>query len=281
MHQRLSVSGLCFPRDDLGVTVDRLEEVGATSTTIQASKLRAFGWDAGLGRLAGSSVRVAGFVDGVPTLDLGRPDTWDTTRTRMIATVDAAAQLGARVVYVLTGRLFAPGGGSAPWVESADAFVAAIEPVATHARSSGVQLAVEPTSSLYADFNIVHSLADAALLLDRCDLGVCLDLLHVWTEARLEERIADLAGRIALVQLADQAPDHRSLPNGVVPGDGMIPLRRALRAVLDAGYDGPIDLELCGPAIDAEGEVAAIRRAVAWLEPVLVELGLPAGHPIA
>ena len=49
----------------------------------------------------------------------------------------------------------------------------------------------------------------------------------------------------------------------VVIGDGDIPLRRLCRALADAGYDGWYDIELLGPAIEAEGYEAVVPRAIA------------------
>ena len=66
---------------------------------------------------------------------------------------------------------------------------------------------------------------------------------------------------IRLVQVSDFAVGTLSTPNRLVPGDGDIPLDRILGQVLDAGYAGCFDLELIGPAIEAEGY--AVRRSPA------------------
>ena len=49
----------------------------------------------------------------------------------------------------------------------------------------------------------------------------------------------------------------------VVMGDGDIPLRRIVRALDDAGYAGWYDIELLGPAIEAEGYESVVPRAAA------------------
>ncbi len=51
------------------------------------------------------------------------------------------------------------------------------------------------------------------------------------------------------------------------------PLIWILAAVLESGYDGPFDLELLGPRIDAEGGRAALRRGAARLSELLSGLG--------
>jgi sugar phosphate isomerase/epimerase len=49
----------------------------------------------------------------------------------------------------------------------------------------------------------------------------------------------------------------------VVIGDGDIPLARIVRALAAAGYAGWYDIELLGPAIEAEGYEAVVPRAIA------------------
>ncbi|MGB8363806.1 MAG: hypothetical protein ACLQUZ_06235 [Rhizomicrobium sp.] len=62
------------------------------------------------------------------------------------------------------------------------------------------------------------------------------------------------------VQFSDYVYGDRTIPERAVPGDGAIPLDRLVGWVLDAGYTGAFDMELGGPRIRAEGELAAARR---------------------
>jgi sugar phosphate isomerase/epimerase len=65
----------------------------------------------------------------------------------------------------------------------------------------------------------------------------------------------------------------RSLPARAVPGDGVIPLRRITEWLLRAGYRGAFDLELLGPRIEQERQLAAVRRACAYYGDLLESLG--------
>jgi sugar phosphate isomerase/epimerase len=78
--------------------------------------------------------------------------------------------------------------------------------------------------------------------------------------------------RIRLVQVSDYAVGTLSTPARLVPGDGDIPIARILGQVLDAGYDGCFDLELIGPAIEAEGYERAVPRAITALDGLLAEV---------
>jgi len=79
--------------------------------------------------------------------------------------------------------------------------------------------------------------------------------------------------RIGIVQVSDFAVGTLSTPNRLVAGDGDIPLRRIIGDLLEAGYTGLFDLELVGPAIEAEGYRGAIGRSCAYLSELLSDLG--------
>jgi hypothetical protein len=47
-----------------------------------------------------------------------------------------------------------------------------------------------------------------------------------------------------------------------------------MRLVLDAGYDGPFDLEILGPRIEEEGYRASIARSLQRAHEMLGRLGV-------
>ena len=119
----------------------------------------------------------------------------------------------------------------------------------------------------------MHTLRDAVDLARRLDVGVCMEVNACWAERDLAATVAEQVDRLALVQVSDYAIGTLSTPARLVPGDGDIPLERILGQVLAAGYEGRFDLELVGPAIDAEGYEASSRRALAALGSMLESLG--------
>ena len=80
-----------------------------------------------------------------------------------------------------------------------------------------------------------------------------MEINACWAERGLAATDRGRRRPLALVQVSDFAVGTLSTPNRLVPGDGDIPLARILGQVLGAGYRGCFDLELIGPAIDAEG----------------------------
>jgi sugar phosphate isomerase/epimerase len=182
---------------------------------------------------------------------------------RVAGHLEAAAALGADCLMVLPG--------SAPdlsWEEAAARASPLFETLVGVAREAGVRLAIEPTSQLRMDLAFLHTFDEALDFVDRISspwLGVVLELCNAWIERRLYTNIRDRTDRIAVVQVSDFRIGAVSASDRVVVGDGDIPLRRILGALAAAGYDRWYDLELLGPAIEAEGYEAVVPRAVARL----------------
>jgi sugar phosphate isomerase/epimerase len=100
-----------------------------------------------------------------------------------------------------------------------------------------------------------------------------MEINACWAERDLAATVRAGVDTLRLVQVSDFAVGTLSTPNRLVPGDGDIPLARIVGDVLAAGYAGCFDLELIGPAIDAEGYDTAIPRAVAATDALLRAAG--------
>lgn len=245
MHDRLSVHSVTFYGDSPAALHARWEALGLTRLSILDSQLAD-------PQLAGHRIDAVYHLFAGGHLQSDRED----TRTALTAVIDAAADTGARMIYMLTG-----GRGSLTWREAAEEFCAAVAPCAAHARARGVALAIENASSLYADLHIAHSLRDTIALAEMAGLGICIDLFHCWAEADLPALVERALPRTELVQLSDYVLGDRALPARAVPGDGAIPIEPFVAQVLAGGYAHGFDLELIGPRIEAEGRMAAARRA--------------------
>jgi sugar phosphate isomerase/epimerase len=79
--------------------------------------------------------------------------------------------------------------------------------------------------------------------------------------------------RCHLVQVSDYVLGDRGFPCRAVPGDGGIPLEEIISWILEAGYQGPFDLELFGPRIEREGHYEAVARTGDRLGEMLIRLG--------
>ncbi len=267
---RLSVSPLSTPTWTLEEDLALAARLGLGRTSLALGKLLGDGPGDGPGagldrvRAAGLTVDVvypgAGF-------DLDDPSRWAATRAELSAAVSVAADTGARAVMVNgAGRRLDHEG-------SARAFAAALAPLREEAAGRGVRLAVEPVRPQFAYAAFLHTLADGLALAEALDLDLVVDVTHCWWEPNLDRSLAAAAGRAATVHLADLRLDgpviHRS-----VPGEGDLPLAAFVDRLLGAGYRGPFEIELTGPAADPEG--TALVRAVDAVTALLDRAG-PAG----
>ena len=247
VHPRICVSGISTWNQSIADDVALYNILGIH--TIGAS-LRKLASDDDVKGLANSGLEVANVI-GVGHSGLPHA-------------LEVANQLSAPAVVFTTGPA-----GPLAWEDAADRLGVALSDIPRR----DVRLCLEHTNSLRVDVSFVHTLRDAIDLARRLDIDVCMEINACWAERDLPRTIADGIDRIGIVQVSDFAVGTLSTPNRLVPGDGDIPLRRILDRLLDAGYVGVFDLELVGPAIEAEGYARTLERSCAYLSELLTELG--------
>lgn len=266
MHERLSVHSVSFP----GATLDQLETHWRALRLRRLSLIEFQLFDPLLvpviqrNDYAVEAVYHLFAAGRLPT----NPEGAASARTCLARVIDAAAAVGARTVYMLTG-----GRGALGWEQAADRFCSVIAPCVRAAEQAGVALAIENASSLYADLHLTHTLRDTTTLAEMAGIGVCVDLFHCWTEADLPALVQHALPRTRLIQLSDYVLGDRALPARAVPGDGVIPIEPFISQVLAAGYTHGFDLELIGPRIDEEGHFDATRRACTAITAMLNRIG--------
>jgi sugar phosphate isomerase/epimerase len=117
-----------------------------------------------------------------------------------------------------------------------------------------VKLGIEPFHpALMAERSVIVTLAQALGIAERFDpnqVGVVVDVYHVFWDPDLFSQIARASGRILGFHVNDWVVPTRDplLERGMM-GDGVIELRRIRAAVGDAGYAGPIEVEIFNPEI--------------------------------
>jgi sugar phosphate isomerase/epimerase len=263
MHARLSVSTIGFGPIPVVDLLEPLEACGITRVGVPIVQLETGNRAANVAALRSSGFDVTDVVEPM-VFTLADPSAWDAQRARLRRCVDLAADVGAPVLYITTGPA-----GQLLWEDAARNFRDAIAPVLGHARAAGVTLAVENTTTMRADLGFLHRLADTVEAAELGGVAVCADLFAAWTDRDLHDALMSGAGRFALVQVADFVLGTLQTPDRVVPGDGDIPIARQLAWLDKSGYTGPIELELLGPRITAEGPAAAAKRAAAVVTALL------------
>jgi sugar phosphate isomerase/epimerase len=180
--------------------------------------------------------------------------------------IDEAAQLGAPLVVLVCGA--APG---QPLEVSRQQIADGIAAVLDHARQAGVRLAVEPLHPMYADArSAINTLRQANDLCDRlaaANLGVAVDVYHLWWDPELQAEIARCgrAGRIFAFHVCDwRTPTEDLLNDRGLMGEGCIDIRRIRGWVEQAGFQGWIEVEIFSNrywASDQHEFLAKIKQA--------------------
>jgi sugar phosphate isomerase/epimerase len=153
--------------------------------------------------------------------------------------------------------------------ELADRFLGSVPSLAVAcraARAAGLRLAIENHGDLESG-----QLLEVLARVDAPDvLGVCFDTANA---LRVGEDVVQAAAAFAphldLVHLKDIEPvarqiDHVSGPCSVAYGTGIVPLEETLDVLRQAGFDGPVCVEL-GQIAPGDDEIALVELCLAWL----------------
>jgi sugar phosphate isomerase/epimerase len=157
--------------------------------------------------------------------------------------VRLAAEFSADHVIAFTGGLPNAGTRLHDGRTQAEDAIAALAEVA---RDAGIALAVEPLHPmLLGDRTVLATMGAANDLCERLDLGVVVDSHHVWWDPLLSAELTRAQGRIRGFHVNDWLiPMPHPLNGRGMMGDGIIDLAGLWRDVQDAGYSGPIEVEI-------------------------------------
>jgi len=262
MHERLSVSAVSSWTWTLDEDLRFWVDTGIDHVGLSFRKLEEAGLPDAVVRIADAGLRVSNIVE-LGWWDLADHSTWSAQQDRVLAALDAAAQLGGCLVLT-TG----PARGL-DWDAACDALAIALAPVLASAQQHDVVVTLEHTGPLRLDLSFCTTARDGVDLARRVGTGLCLEVNSCFAERDLAWTIALASDVLAHVQLSDFVIGSLCTPDRAVPGDGDIPLASIFGATLEAGYSGAFELEMVGPRIEDEGYASAIARGVAYLDDLL------------
>lgn len=145
--------------------------------------------------------------------------------------------------------------------------IAALEP---YAKEHNVRLVLEPLHPMYAaDRAVLSTLGQALDIAEPFapeTVGVVVDTFHVWWDPQLQEQIAR-AGRerrIASYQICDfNLPIAQdALKSRGMMGDGHIDFPTISRWVAEAGYTGPVEVEIFNAEINAQDASVTLQTMI-------------------
>ena len=206
-------------------------------------KVREYGLPESKRLLASSGLRVSSLCRGgwFPAASREKREARIEDNRRAIA---EAAELGTRVLVLVCGP--APDNDIAGGRLMVEEALARLLP---EAEAAGVALGIEPLHPMFAaDRSVIVTLAEANTLVEKFHsdaLGVVIDAYHVWWDPQVLPQIARAGGHILGYHVSDwPVPLPDPLLGRAMMGDGRINLRLLRSAVEDAGYTGPIEVEI-------------------------------------
>jgi len=136
------------------------------------------------------------------------------------------------------------------------------------AKALGITMVIEPVHPFIHANGYIHTLRHAARVTSRVEnTGICLDAVHLYWDADLDDDIRTYADQICMVQLADfskEAMAQRRWGRANL-GEGVVPLKPIVRAIDAAGFQGPYESELL-LKLPHDECIAAARSSRLWLE---------------
>jgi protein FrlC len=181
---------------------------------------------------------------------------------RFCRAADICATLGARYLFLTSGRGYETEAPEVAWNRAVDA----LGRIAEHAHRNGIRCLLEPLQRV--ETNILLNAQGLRRMLD--DIGadnidVVLDTVAMATAGDTVADYLRLFGpRVAHVQLVDGTPGGH-----LVWGDGTLPLGRYVSELAAGGYAGKITFEPFGNGSYALDPITAWKRCLAAIEPYI------------
>jgi sugar phosphate isomerase/epimerase len=175
---------------------------------------------------------------GIPGME-GPPDPAERVAS-ICASMHRLAPFEPESVLCLTG----PAGDLEPG-RARELVVEGLKDVAAAAREAGVRFGLEPAHpAQHETASFVNTLADALELLEDAglpDVGIMVDTYNLWHER--PEAVAAIVDRVTGLHVADEPPDPERTDR-VLPGEGGRRSADIARALVDAGWEGYLDVEI-------------------------------------
>ncbi len=209
-------------------------------------KLADLGVDEGARRLRGEGMTVTAYCVGglLGERDDARFQARLDDNRRII---DEASAIGAQCVMMVAGGLPE---GSRDLVGLRERCLEGIAALMPHAKQAGVPLALEPLHPMTsANRSCLTTLRQANDWYEQLgggdELGIAVDVYHVWWDPDLDEQIARAKNRILAFHVSDWLMDtvDLRLDRGMM-GDGVIDIPRIRSLVEAAGYKGFVEVEI-------------------------------------
>lgn len=178
--------------------------------------------------------------------------------------IEEAASVGAPLIVLVCGS-----DPEQPLETSRRQIEDAIGELAPYAAERGVTLAIEPLHPMYADtksaFNTLGSANDACEAIGAKNVGVAVDVYHLWWDPALPAEIARCGrnGTLRAFHVCDwRVPSRDFLLDRALMGEGCIDVPSIRSAVDSAGFSGFIEVEIFSSEYWSSDQSAFLERIV-------------------
>ncbi|MFT8897395.1 MAG: sugar phosphate isomerase/epimerase family protein [Acetobacter sp.] len=160
--------------------------------------------------------------------------------------IDQTAELGGDILTIVVGGVQP---GTKGVSESLGLVTDYVAQAASYAATMNVRLALEPLHPVYGgDRSCLTTTRDALDICDRINtdnLGVAIDVYHVWWDTDLSRQLKRAGNRIFGFHLCDWLVETRDvlLDRGMM-GDGVADIQALRASVENAGYCGVCEVEI-------------------------------------
>ena len=200
--------------------------------------------EADLEAVRASGLRVTNCVPLVPSIlpntVVEGPEDVETRVEALCASMHRFARYEPDCVLCLTGPA-----GDRDEGEARGLVIDGLRRIAAAADNAGVRLGLEPIHvSQRADLTLITTIPETLDLLDEAglpDVGILVDLWHVWDTPEIERHLTENVERITGVHVADWFAEARG--DRALPGERCAQLLRVLH---EAGWRGAWDVEIFG-----------------------------------
>lgn len=248
----------------LGECVEAYSAAGVGAISVWRESFETIGLGEAAKIIKGSGLAVPSLVRGgfmVHTSEADRARAADDNKR----CVGEAAAIGAEMIVIVPGSQ-----PDVPLDEGRAMVRDALGPMAEHAASAGVKLALEPLHPMYAgDRSCVNTLTQAREIcesINQPNVGVAVDVFHVWWDDRLEREITLLGDqqRLFAFHICDFKPDMNNiLTDRGLMGEGCINIP-AIRAMMEsASFAGMIEVEVLSERHWKRDQNAYLREIIA------------------
>jgi len=178
--------------------------------------------------------------------------------------IEEAAALGAPMIVLVCG--------SDPHQslnESRKQIQEGIETILPEAKAAGIKLAIEPLHPMYADtrsaVNTLEQANDMAAAINSSDVGVAVDVYHLWWDPHLEKEIKRCGknNHLFAFHICDwNVPTTDFLWDRGLMGEGCIPVNKIRAWVEETGFNGFYEVEIFSNKFWSEDQSVFLNKII-------------------